>query len=97
MEFRRYAAWVPGYGKPLSLIASGPNSDDWNWTRGFFEALARKGKGQINSVYGFALHHYAWNLARGTSQDWDHAKGDALNSTRWIGTSYCARVRRSRN
>lgn len=77
-EFRRYAAWVPGYGKPLSLIASGPNSDDLNWTRGFFEALARKGKDQINSVYGFALHHYAWNLARGKTQDWDQGKGDAL-------------------
>ena len=78
MEFRRYAAWVPSYGKPLSLIASGPNSDDWNWTRGFFEALARKGTDQIKSVYGFALHHYAWNLARGKTQDWDKAKGDAL-------------------
>jgi alpha-N-arabinofuranosidase len=78
MEFRRYAAWVPSYGKPLSLIASGPNSDDWDWTRGFFEAVARKGKEQINSVYGFALHHYAWNLARGKTQDWDKAKGDAL-------------------
>ncbi|HEY4933532.1 MAG TPA: alpha-L-arabinofuranosidase C-terminal domain-containing protein [Terriglobales bacterium] len=77
-EFRRYAAWVPGYGKPLSLIASGPNSDDLNWTRGFFEALARKGKDQINSVYGFAVHHYAWNLARGKTQDWDQGKGDAL-------------------
>lgn len=44
MEFRRYAAWVPGYGKPLLLIASGPNSGELSWTRGFFEALASKGK-----------------------------------------------------
>lgn len=78
MEFRRYAAWVPGYGKPLSLIASGPNSGELSWTRGFFEALLRKGKDQINSVYGFALHHYAWNLSRGKTQDWDQGKGDAL-------------------
>jgi alpha-L-arabinofuranosidase len=78
MEFRRYAAWVPGYGKPLSLIASGPNSGELSWTRGFFEALASKGKDQINSVYGFALHHYAWNLSRGTTQDWEKGKGDAL-------------------
>ncbi len=78
MEFRRYAAWVPGYGKPLSLIASGPNSGELTWTRGFFEALASKGKNQINSVYGFALHHYAWNLSRGKTQDWDKGKGDAL-------------------
>jgi alpha-N-arabinofuranosidase len=78
MEFRRYAAWVPGYGKPLSLIASGPNSGELSWTRGFFEALASKGKDQINGVYGFALHHYAWNLSRGKTQDWDKGKGDAL-------------------
>lgn len=78
MEFRRYAAWVPGYGKPLSLVASGPNSDDLSWTRGFFEALARKGKDQIHNVWGFALHHYAWNLARGKTQDWKRGKGDAL-------------------
>ncbi|MFZ1136702.1 MAG: alpha-L-arabinofuranosidase C-terminal domain-containing protein, partial [Candidatus Korobacteraceae bacterium] len=42
------------------------------------EALARKGKDQIKSVYGLALHHYAWNLARGKTNDWDRAKGDAL-------------------
>ena len=85
MEFRRFAAWVPAYGKPLSLIASGPNSGDLDWTRGFFEALARKSKDQINSVYGFALHHYAWNLSRGKTQDWDQGKGDAVkfNSEDW--------------
>ena len=78
MEFRRYAAWVPGYGKPLSLIASGPNSGELSWTRGFFEALVKKGKDQINSVWGFGLHHYAWNLSRGKTQDWDKGKGDAV-------------------
>src|SRR6202795_1142261 len=33
VEFRRYTTWLPQYGQPLSLIASGPNSDDWQWTR----------------------------------------------------------------
>jgi alpha-N-arabinofuranosidase len=85
VEFRRFAAWVPGYGKPLSLIASGPNSGETSWTRGFLEELVRKGKDQINSVYGFALHHYAWNLSRGKTQDWDKGKGDALkfDATDW--------------
>jgi len=78
-EFRRYAAWVPAYGRPLSLIASGPNVDDWNWTRGFLEELVCKGKSQLNSVYGLALHHYAWNLSRGRTKNWDEGKGDALN------------------
>jgi len=78
VEFRRFASWVPPYGQPLSLIASGPNVDDWNWTRGFLEELVRKGKSQLRSVYGMALHHYAWNLSRGRTRDWDQGKGDAL-------------------
>jgi len=77
-EFRRYSAWLPHYGVPLSLIASGPNSDDWNWTRGFFEEIVRKGSSQLNSIYGWGLHHYAWNLGRGRTNDWDKAKGDAI-------------------
>jgi alpha-N-arabinofuranosidase len=77
-EFRRYITWVPRYGQMLSFIGSGPNVDDWQWTRGFFEELARKGRWQIRSVYGWALHHYAWNLSRGRTQDWVQGKGEAL-------------------
>lgn len=77
-EFRRYTTWVPRYGHPLSFIGSGPNVDDWQWTRGFFEEIIKKGRGQIRSVYGWALHHYAWNLSRGKTQDWVQGKGDAL-------------------
>ena len=77
-EFRRYTTWVPSYKKELSLIASGPNSDDWNWTRGFFEEIVRKDKGQLHSIYGWALHYYSWNLSRGRTQDWEQGKGDAL-------------------
>jgi alpha-L-arabinofuranosidase len=78
VEFRRYTTWVPEYGQPLSLIASGPNSDDWQWTRGFFEEIARKDKGLFSSIFGWALHYYSWNLSRGHSENWDEAKGDAL-------------------
>jgi alpha-N-arabinofuranosidase len=78
VEFRRYTAWVPGYGKPLDFIASGPNGDDLTWTKGFLEEVLRKGKEQLNSVYGMGLHHYAWNLSRGKTNDWDKGKGDAL-------------------
>ncbi len=77
-EFRRYTTWVPRYGHPLSFIGSGPNVDDWQWTRGFFEEIIKKGRWQIRSVYGWALHHYAWNLSRGKTQDWVQGKGDAL-------------------
>jgi len=77
-EFRRFTAWLPQYGQTLSLIASGPNEDNWQWTRGFFEAIARKDKDLFNSIYGWALHYYSWNLSRGRTQDWDQGKGDAL-------------------
>jgi len=79
VEFRRYTSLVPRFGQKLSIIASGPNADDWNWTRGFFEEVGRKGPGQLDRIYGWALHHYAWNLSRGRTQDWAKANGDALN------------------
>jgi alpha-L-arabinofuranosidase len=77
-EFRRFTAWLPQYGQPLSLIASGPNEDNWQWTRGFFEAIARKDKELFSSIFGWALHYYSWNLSRGRTQDWDQGKGDAI-------------------
>src|SRR5882757_5614211 len=30
VEFRGYTAWIPRFGDDLSLIASGPNTDDWS-------------------------------------------------------------------
>jgi alpha-N-arabinofuranosidase len=77
-EFRRFAAWIPRYGMDLSLVASGPNDDSWDWTRGFLEEILRKGPGELQSIYGLALHYYAWNLSRGRTRDWNDGKGDAL-------------------
>ena len=77
-EFRRYTAWVPGYQQQLKFIASGPNGDDLTWTRGFFEEILRKGEGQLRSIFGFGLHHYAWNTSFGHTTDWNKGKGDAL-------------------
>ena len=79
VEFRRFATWVPRFGQEISFIGSGPNVDDWAWTRGFFEEIVRKGRGRLREVYGWALHHYAWNLSRGRTRDWVQGKGDALN------------------
>jgi alpha-L-arabinofuranosidase len=79
VEFRRFTTWVPRFGQDLSFIGSGPNVDNWAWTRDFFEEIVRKGKGGLRSIYGWALHHYAWNLSRGKTQDWNQGKGDALN------------------
>ena len=52
---RRNMPWNSGASRPGSrasdrscrLSRSGPNVDDWAWTRGFFEAIARKGRGQF--------------------------------------------------
>ncbi|HEY1462699.1 MAG TPA: alpha-L-arabinofuranosidase C-terminal domain-containing protein [Terriglobales bacterium] len=77
-EFRRFTTWVPDYHKPLSFIASGPNVDNWNWTRGFFEEIARKDLNGLRGIYGWALHHYAWNLSRGKTDNWIEGKGDAM-------------------
>ncbi len=78
VEFRRWTTWVPRFHQELSFIASGPNVDDWNWTRGFLEEILKKGRLQLRSIYGMALHHYAWNLSRGATQDWFKGKRDAL-------------------
>jgi alpha-L-arabinofuranosidase len=78
VEFRRYSTWLPKYDDKLNLVASGPNTDDWNWTRGFLEEILRKGPWELHRLYGMALHHYAWNLSRGKTQDWVAGKGDAV-------------------
>ena len=78
VEFRRFTTWVPKFGEDLAFIASGPNDDNWDWTRGFLEEVVRKGPGQLRSIFGLALHYYAWNLSRGRTRDWDAGKGDAL-------------------
>lgn len=73
-EFRRYSAWVPGYGKHLSLVGSGPNEGNLDWTRNFF---AKAGPA-LGHLWGWALHHYSWNASGGRSHEWAAAKGDAL-------------------
>ncbi|MGA2300818.1 MAG: alpha-L-arabinofuranosidase C-terminal domain-containing protein [Candidatus Acidiferrum sp.] len=78
VEFRRYSTWLPRYGEELHLIASGPNVDDWNWTREFLAEVLRKGPWELRRIYGMALHHYAWNLSRGKTQNWEAGKGEAL-------------------
>jgi alpha-N-arabinofuranosidase len=78
-EFRRFTSWVPGYGVPLAFIAAGPNSGDIEWTRRFFDDLTSKSRGLVTRVWGWAVHHYSWNVSQGRSTDWDKAKGDALN------------------
>jgi alpha-N-arabinofuranosidase len=74
--FRRYTAWVPSYGLPLAFVASGPGDGGTDWTRRFF-AKAVEG-GALDRIWGWSLHHYAWNASGGRTADWVKGKGDAL-------------------
>jgi len=77
-EFRRFTAWIPRYGVDLSIIGAGPNGGDTEWTRRFFLKLTEKGKDQVNTLYGWALHHYSWNVGKGQNTDWVASKGEAI-------------------
>jgi alpha-N-arabinofuranosidase len=80
-EYRRFTAWLPGFGVDLALIGAGPGSGDLRWTRGFFETLTKKGEGALGSIFGWGLHHYSWNVSRGATTDWVKGKGDAVKFT----------------
>ena len=77
-EYRRFTAWLPRYGRTLSLIGAGPNGGDLGWTRRFLAKLVEKGEGQLGGLWGWALHHYSWNVSRGATTDWVAGKGDAV-------------------
>ncbi len=68
-EFRRFTAWVPGYGVPLAFIASGPNGGDLDWTRKFFARLTERDRGLLRTVYGWALHYYCGTAGKGDAID----------------------------
>ncbi len=55
-EYRRFQAWIPNYGLPLKLVASGPNQDDVNWTAVFFEKTLHERP--VSPPWGLSLHYY---------------------------------------
>jgi alpha-N-arabinofuranosidase len=58
-EFLRFTSWIPQFGVPVSLVASGPSDDDVDWTRGFLERIAARGHAALNHIFGISMHHYA--------------------------------------
>lgn len=76
-EYRRFTAWVPRYGVDLAFVAAGPNGGDLDWTRRFFTKLNERRA--LGSMWGWALHHYSWNVSGGRTTDWRQGKGDAVN------------------
>ena len=75
-EFNRYTAWVPSYGVRLGLVGSGPNDGNVDWTRRFFAKLSRTNT--LGRLWGWAMHHYAWNASGGRTRDWLTGKRDAV-------------------
>ncbi len=76
VEYRRFMEWVPRYGLNLAFIGSGPNSGDLSWSRRFFGRLAEKGG--FGRMWGWALHHYSWNVTGGRTTNWFEGKGEAV-------------------
>jgi alpha-N-arabinofuranosidase len=76
-EYRRFTAWVPNYGVPLAFVGSGPNGGDLDWTRRFFTKLNERRA--LGAMWGWALHHYSWNVSGGRTTDWRQGKGDAVD------------------
>jgi alpha-L-arabinofuranosidase len=74
-EYRRFVEWVPRLGEALRFVASGPNGGDLEWTRRFFASMAERRA--IGGLWGWALHHYSWNVSAGKTTDWKQGKGAA--------------------
>src|SRR6185436_1179025 len=75
-EYRRFTEWVPKYGIEPAFIGAGPNSGDIDWTRRFFAKMTERRA--LGRMWGWALHHYSWNVSGGRTSDWRQGKGDAL-------------------
>jgi alpha-N-arabinofuranosidase len=68
-EFRKYSTFMTSWSNTNRIyrVASGANSDDYNWTETLMKSIPK------NLIEGIALHHYA-------IIDWDH-KGSATKFT----------------
>jgi len=76
-EYRRFTAWTPRYGVDLAFVGSGPNGADLDWTRRFFSKLNERRA--LGAMWGWAMHHYSWNVSGGRTNEWTQGKGDAVN------------------
>jgi alpha-N-arabinofuranosidase len=64
-EFRRYATYVRGFGKPLFVVACGPSSNEIEWTVRFFRKL-RVDYRDFRNIHGFAAHYYCGTAGTAT-------------------------------
>ena len=70
---RNFGNLPPGFrptALKLQLVGSGPNGGDTGWTRRFFTKLTEKGAGQLNKLYGWALHYYCGTTGKGVANEY---------------------------
>jgi len=86
-EFKKFAAWVANYGTKPLLIGSGPTGGDLRWSRLFFSRLTERREGELEKLYGWALHYYARSTGKKapfefTEDEWYEllAKADRMES-----------------
>ena len=54
-EYRKFSTWLPAFGTPLYLVASGPSGNDTTWTKRFFDHLYDYKSATVN---GWSPHYY---------------------------------------
>lgn len=65
-EYRRFSTYLRDFGDaPLYLIAAGPDGNDLDWTRRFFNHLHRKDR-KHNRIHGYAAHYYCGTAGTAT-------------------------------
>jgi alpha-L-arabinofuranosidase len=75
-EYKRFETYLRDFsGHKLFLVACGPDGNDENWTRRFFNKLAG-----FPRIHGFAAHYYTMNRDGrfGTATDFNPAQWYAL-------------------
>jgi alpha-N-arabinofuranosidase len=66
--YSRYRTYVHNYpGTEIDAIACGPNGNNWNWTRRFFEYMKNHHtECRLKGVQGFAAHYYCGTAGTAT-------------------------------
>lgn len=65
-EYRRFSTYLRDFGDtPLFLIACGPDGNDLDWTRRFFEHLHKNYRKHCR-IHGYAAHYYCGTAGTAT-------------------------------
>jgi len=91
-EFRRYASFIRGFGKKLTVVACGPANNDIEWTDRFFRKL-NKDYWVFNNIDGFAAHYYcgaAGTATEYTEEEWYRLLEKGLKMEELVGQQRAA-------